>query len=146
MVQKCSDVPLGFFERHFDKLINGFLCHICCLCSVLPLSGVPAPSVCRQAEQQKRAEEVVTLLQRPGNNGLFFSWITVASSPLPSHWSTMRPYSQKQEAVTNRNYFPSQSEGPPLRWLLFKVPFFDEISAPILVFFVEKHNFFSLDC
>lgn len=76
----------------------------------------------------------------------FFSWITVASSPLPSHWSTMRPYSQKQEAVTNRNYFPSQSEGPPLRWLLFKVPFFDEISASIFVFFVEKHNFFSLDC
>ena len=38
-----------------------------------------------------------------------FSWITVASSKLPSYWSTAPHHSPRQEAVTNRNHIFSQS-------------------------------------
>lgn len=41
-----------------------------------------------------------------------FSWITVASSPLLSHWSTVPHHSSRQEAVTNRNAIFSQSGAP----------------------------------
>lgn len=40
-----------------------------------------------------------------------FSWITVASSPLSSHWSAAPHHSTRQEAVTNRNDIFVQSEG-----------------------------------
>ena len=39
-----------------------------------------------------------------------FSWNTVASLVLPSHWSTPPTHSQRQEAVTNRNGVFDQSE------------------------------------
>lgn len=59
-----------------------------------------------------------------------FSWITVASSPLLSHWFAVPNHSPRQEAGTNRNDTFSQSGTPLLRWLIFKVTFFDEIRVP----------------
>lgn len=41
-----------------------------------------------------------------------FSWITVASSPLLSHWSAAPYHSPRQETVTNRNHISSQSANP----------------------------------
>ncbi len=65
-----------------------------------------------------------------------FSWITVASSPLPSHWFAVPHHSSRQEAVTNRNAIFIQSGAPVLRWLIFKVTFFDEIS--VLIFWQKS--------
>ena len=56
-----------------------------------------------------------------------FSWITVASSPLPSHWSTLPHHWPGQEAVTNRNDISTQSGGLVLKWLTFDVTFYEKL-------------------
>lgn len=82
---------------------------------------------------------VVALLRRPRNNGAVFSWITVASSALSSHWSALPLHSSRQEAVTNRNDIFSQSGG-----ILYRGDSFSKSLSsmkPVLSSFRGKRSF-----
>lgn len=106
--------------------------------NTLLVNGLPSSSMCCRAERKEsRRVEGGRTSSTSQEQWSVFSWITVASSSLLSHWFTLLHHSPTQEAVTNRNDKSSKLAANIPRWLIFKVTFVSEIN--VLTCWHKKH-------